>query len=208
MNFIILSLFVLLNILQVFCVPDNSERYEGDWCELDNNQSGICKNAGNCEYAINLFKAGRHSEVSHCQFKGNVPFVCCLEKISPPSVLTKTTRTQTKPVPTYPKSIKFTEALCKDIVHPIRVGIKIVAGENATVGEFPFQVALGYLNQNNEIEYRCGGSLIADDIVLTAAHCANRKDSAPVIVKLGRASLIPDEYDYAKGEDIEIQVNF
>ena len=115
---------------------------------------------------------------------------------------------KTTPAPKYPKSTKFLTALCKNKNEIPNLNRNTIGGEQAGIGEFPFQVALGYKDQNNEIDYNCGGSLIADDIVLTAAHCANRSDAVPVSVKLGRASLIPDEYDYEDGEDIQIQVKF
>jgi hypothetical protein len=184
-NFILLILFCILNFVHVFAI-DNSERGPGEACDLRDNQKGICKQIKNCEYAKKLFRENRRSELLHCAFKGRTSYVCCPAQ--------------------YPKSEKFKNALCKDVVHPASIGINIVGGENAIVGEFPFQVALGYLNLSNMIEYKCGGSLIADDIVLTAAHCAIRKDNKPVTVKLGRASLVLDEYDFGKGEDIEIQV--
>lgn len=42
----------------------------------------------------------------------------------------------------------------------------IVNGENALPGEFPWHVALYFGGQ-----YFCGGSLISDSFVITAAHC-------------------------------------
>jgi secreted trypsin-like serine protease len=63
---------------------------------------------------------------------------------------------------------------------------KIINGDRADVGEFPFQAALGVKNLNGELKFVCGGSLIADDIILTAAHCVNKKDNLPTMVRLGR----------------------
>lgn len=185
-----------LNVLNVLCVPDNSHHSRGDQCELDNNQGGICTEAKSCEYAIKLIKDRRINEVSRCQFEGRIPIVCCPHD------------RPTTPQPSYPKSKKFLTALCGQKKGPPTLNQNIVGGEPAGVGEFPFQVALGYRNQDDIIEYKCGGSLIADDIVMTAAHCANRRETIPVTIKLGRASLVPDEYDYGEGEDIEIEVIF
>lgn len=48
------------------------------------------------------------------------------------------------------------------------VGRAIIGGSNASNGEFPWTVAL--INRNTESQF-CGGSLIAAQWVLTAAHC-------------------------------------
>lgn len=45
-------------------------------------------------------------------------------------------------------------------------GKRVVGGDDAALNEFPWQVRLSYLNT-----FYCGGTLINDRYVITAAHC-------------------------------------
>ncbi|KAG8302694.1 hypothetical protein J6590_026897 [Homalodisca vitripennis] len=67
----------------------------------------------------------------------------------------------------------------------------IVGGINASRGEFPHMAALGY-DRGEWIDFLCGGSLISERYVLTAAHCAHSKWGPPIIVRLGTLNLIAD----------------
>ena len=51
---------------------------------------------------------------------------------------------------------------------------RVVGGEVARLGEFPYVALLGYLI-GNEIFYLCGGSILNGKYVLTAAHCHSSK---------------------------------
>ncbi|XP_055544823.1 serine protease snake-like [Wyeomyia smithii] len=71
----------------------------------------------------------------------------------------------------------------------------ILGGEKTKPHEFPHQALLGWALDNNtkRYEFRCGGSLISEEYVLTAAHCT--KHRKPVIVRLGEHDLQNDDDD-------------
>ena len=87
------------------------------------------------------------------------------------------------------------------LAHP---GGRIVGGEPVTIKDHPWQVALirGYLAEPQRSQF-CGGSIIADNWVLTAAHCVRnsvvREDASRVNIIIGTERYI------AGGERIEVK---
>lgn len=69
---------------------------------------------------------------------------------------------------------------------------RIFGGQNATEGQFPHQVSLKYYNKHT-----CGGSILNEKWILTAAHCINpRIPLAFVYVTVGSIHLMQGEmYD-------------
>ncbi|XP_064075960.1 serine protease snake-like [Vanessa tameamea] len=60
----------------------------------------------------------------------------------------------------------------------------IIGGTDASYGEFPHMALLGYDSPNNE--WQCGGSIISDRFILTAAHCTSSRNGGNVTkVRIG-----------------------
>lgn len=75
----------------------------------------------------------------------------------------------------------------------------IVGGKPAAPGEFPFMAAIYF----DDGEWKCGGTLISERFVLTAAHCF-KHNNRPTKVKLGVLFLNkPDE----SGDLTEIEID-
>ena len=61
----------------------------------------------------------------------------------------------------------------------------IVGGDEAKEGQFPWQVLLQIHDVASDAYYNCGGSFIANQWVLTAAHCVNFDTPPEVVVGYG-----------------------
>ncbi|CAK1548128.1 unnamed protein product [Leptosia nina] len=79
---------------------------------------------------------------------------------------------------------------------------RIIGGEKAADGEFPHQVSLRIKNRNNVWQHFCGGTIIAERWVLTAAHCTEPYkqyiDRMRAVVGTNKLDSGGDQYELEK----------
>ncbi|KAH8409166.1 hypothetical protein KR009_009630, partial [Drosophila setifemur] len=76
----------------------------------------------------------------------------------------------------------------------------ILGGVPVEPGVYPHMAAIAY-NDIGIIKYRCGGSLITNRHVLTAAHCVNSDSNTPAFVRLGAVNIDTPNEGY---QDIDV----
>lgn len=55
---------------------------------------------------------------------------------------------------------------------------RVKGGETAQIGQYPWIALLKYkVTTENSRPFHCGGSLISEQYVLTAAHCVKKKET-------------------------------
>ncbi|XP_055381485.1 serine protease snake-like [Condylostylus longicornis] len=164
-------------------------------CQISrNNEQGKCTSIHSCfkvQYDL------QHNQIKPdiCSFEGFEPLVCCPLN----SILTQL---NVKP------SERISVRRCKDIyeIKPTTTTSRpnfingeqifypeVVGGELTEIGEFPFMAAIGWQKYNNEIEFKCGGFLIENNFVITAAHCTNLGGAPPIVVRTG-GNRLDDQY--------------
>ncbi|NXU93242.1 CTRC protein, partial [Xiphorhynchus elegans] len=79
---------------------------------------------------------------------------------------------------------------CGQPAVPPQLGARVVGGEDAVAHSWPWQVSLQYYSYGSW-RHNCGGTLIAPQWVLTAAHCIS--DSINYRVVLGMQDLSEED---------------
>ncbi|XP_064550504.1 melanization protease 1 [Drosophila montana] len=80
---------------------------------------------------------------------------------------TTTLTPMSTPTATLPPAARMNSPNCG-----ISVSTRLLGGDEVAPGQYPWFARIAYRNRtNNRISYRCSGSLISDNYVVTAAHC-------------------------------------
>ncbi|XP_052836121.1 melanization protease 1 [Drosophila gunungcola] len=161
------------------------------YCTTPDEQSGTCINLRECGYIFELVQRGvvspedrRFLQLGQCGYRNGQVLICCANS----------RRRSQQPQPTQP---------------PLRSGLlpqppncgenfsdRVVGGKETGKGEFPWMALIEYTKPGNVKGHHCGGSLINNRYVLTAAHCVSAipSDWQLTGVRLGEwdASTNPD----------------
>ncbi|CAH0760477.1 unnamed protein product [Diatraea saccharalis] len=177
-------------------------------CQTVDNEVGSCITVLQCplymqmlQFARNNATAGQMLKRAHCGFEGTVPKVCCPRQA---------TATTTSPKPSSNdrrESGDFVEALLEPPVCGMSNGSfgKVVGGDNATLGDFPWMALLGYrFRRGPTTLWMCGGSLVTRKHVITAAHCIFAHEEDLFLVRLGELNMERDD-DGANPIDVPIK---
>ena len=93
--------------------------------------------------------------------------------------------------PAYIPSLERRECgLSRSPVQRGRRTARILGGDDTALGEFPFLALLGNSRSNDTIFWHCGGSIINQWYVLSAAQCG--RSNTPDYVRLGEWKLEDD----------------
>ncbi|KAJ3647414.1 hypothetical protein Zmor_019293 [Zophobas morio] len=149
-------------------------------CRTPNNQSGDCKLINQCPALMSLLLKRPISETnldflkkSNCGYEDILPKVCCLiESSTKSTVKPPVTEGPTDPTPVAAISSRLLPDLdsCG-----LNTQSRIYGGEKTELDEFPWLALLQYQQGNGKKAFLCGGTLINNRYILTAAHCVHPK---------------------------------
>ncbi|XP_056629717.1 venom protease-like isoform X1 [Diorhabda sublineata] len=192
----------LLTFLVLLCSCLKVIAQGGDKCTLKGSlKSGICKIITDCPTAVEEAKLG--IEQTLCGYADDLitAIVCCEEKRIVDDNLDKQQqkRISQEKCEEYNRPVTAVVGVLPLISDAVPITIKnpkcdynvkplIVGGEPAEPGEFPFMALVGF-NATSE-PWRCGGTLISNRFIVTAAHCTFTTDAGkPTVVRLGELDL-------------------
>ncbi|XP_071450627.1 CLIP domain-containing serine protease B4-like [Hetaerina americana] len=190
----------------------------GERCQTPNNRPGQCISILSCEpYRDMLNQRPLPPNTvdflrrAQCGFQGNRPFVCCPSS-GTGQVTPSTTTTRRPPAQGSNQGGGSGASVSNVDNHPnwsyLRTDVcgadvndRIFGGEEANLKEYPWLALLEYQTRNGR-QFLCGGSLISNRYVLTAAHCVTGIGNTRLIgVRLGEHDIDtdPDCKTYADG---------
>lgn len=172
----------------------------GDPCEDKRNDfSGTCIPLVDCDEAKEQLKKGGLPYTCGFEPATNKPIVCCpsqdkaTDSIDPWTIFSSKDNAATM-------CQKYSSQLFNNIdLSPKK---QIVGGKNASLGDIPHMVGLGFDTGNGGISWKCGGSLISEYYVLTVAHCLSSDTGQ--LVSFARVGVVNIDEDKDYRQDFRI----
>ncbi|XP_063907515.1 serine protease snake-like isoform X1 [Zophobas morio] len=195
----------VLSVFTIFLMRTVSgHQFVGDVCTLQSTGSGeVCKLLTDCPKAEEELRKNRFPQT--CGFQGKQPIVCCPES----QTVTPETTTVEERTPARRKPGDMSKRKCREYSRYVyetvyshialidepevtrnecghEVVKLIVGGEPAGRKEFPHMAAVGYEPNPGDLQWLCGGTIISNKFILTAAHCLSYPNAGDALwVRLG-----------------------
>jgi len=182
-------------------------------CRTPDGSYGYCARLPECGSLANLLTVPSPATLnfirkSICGYQGFEPRVCC--SYSGVAGVETTTpfffgggEVVTPRPPTSRPNPSSSSALPTRCGYSNATRIRIVGGDEAPMGAWPWITLLGFRDAiTKKVDYLCGGALITDQHVITAAHCVKDKEDL-YSVRVGEHD-VNSEMDGAKPQDIII----
>ncbi|XP_055381466.1 serine protease snake [Condylostylus longicornis] len=186
-------------------IKPNFDKPLGSACQRRvDNKNGFCLFAHQCLHIVREFRV-HGIQLDICSYQGSVPIICCpRENKFINENNNETQRISAKKCAEYNnfgmellKPSERANHLIKKCEFSVPL---IVGGEETLLGEYPHMAAIGWIKEQGSISWACGGSLISEIFVLTAAHCTSLGGKSPNLVKLGAHGID------SSVEDVNIQI--
>ncbi|XP_049283463.1 CLIP domain-containing serine protease 14D-like [Anopheles funestus] len=188
-------------IIIVLCMLHSSAAQYQNPCRTPDQKGGICVTVAQCPLVRRLLNQPlltanivRFLEASRCGIVDKRVLVCCE---APENIVPATTNAppvQTQPPPSGPTGNRFSYEEQLRLL-PAECGIqytdRIIGGERAQIDEYPWAALIQHRRRNGELKFHCGGAIINERYVLTAAHCIANINRAWTLtaVRLGEWDL-------------------
>ncbi|XP_013100659.2 serine protease snake isoform X2 [Stomoxys calcitrans] len=167
-------------------LPQRQE--EGSFCRRSfDGRSGYCILAYQCLHVIREYRV-HGTKIDICTYRRNIPVICCPladKHIDDQRISAQKCQEYHEAVKGIKLGMprKLSGKMCVSSV-PLIVGGQVTRSE-----DYPHMAALGWTQSDKELKWGCGGTLISDKFVLTAAHCATSGGKPPDMVRLGSQNL-------------------
>ncbi|XP_068909356.1 serine protease snake-like [Tenebrio molitor] len=171
----------------------SSQLFVGDLCSLKSSGSpGVCKLFKECKQARDDLR--KHQIFpQRCGFQRDESIVCCVKsKRKPGEISLKKCKEYSRLVyeVTRPPILLVNRPPITRNECGHRVIRLIVGGTNVTRKEFPHMALIGFEPQSRDIKWLCGGTIISNEYILTAAHCLSHHEHGRAkYVRIGVTNL-------------------
>lgn len=153
-------------------------------CKTPVNEPGSCVLVAECNFIRQVLQKPilgqndiRFVEASRCGIKDKKALVCCAKPSgSPPVGVAGPAAVQpvASRVDQVPSSVDKRSLLPQYPACGVQYSDRIVGGERTKIDEYPWTARVQHIdNRYRETKFHCGGSLINELYVLTAAHCVS-----------------------------------